>query len=113
MLIHRKLKIYQDSILFLATAGQIVEAIPPGNASLISQLRRAAYSISLNIAEGAGRSGRDDKRRFYAYARGSALECAAILDVLVTMKLIDADSGERASAQLEEIVAMISALVFR
>jgi four helix bundle protein len=53
-----------------------------GNGYLRDQLRRASLSIVLNIAEGAGRFSPRDKARFYAMARGSACECAAVLDVL-------------------------------
>jgi len=53
-----------------------------GLASLRDQLLRAADSIVLNIAEGAGRTSRDDKRRFYDIALGSLTECAAVLDCL-------------------------------
>lgn len=53
-----------------------------GLANLRDQLLRAAESVVLNIAEGAGRTARDDKRRFYEIAKGSATECAAVLDLL-------------------------------
>ena len=46
------------------------------------QLRRASLSVVLNIAEGAGRRARAQKRHLYSIARGSAMESAAILDVL-------------------------------
>ena len=53
-----------------------------GLASLRDQMLRAADSIVLNLAEGAGRMARDDKRRFYEIALGSLTECAAVLDCL-------------------------------
>ncbi len=47
-----------------------------------NQLFRASDSIVLNIAEGAGRIARPDKRRHYSYALGSAMECGAALALL-------------------------------
>jgi four helix bundle protein len=46
---------------------------------LTSQLRRAAVSISANIAEAFGRSSSADKSKFYDYARGSAFETKSLL----------------------------------
>jgi four helix bundle protein len=51
------------------------------------QLERASLSVVLNIAEGGGRRSRRDKARFYAFARGSATEVAALLDVLDRRRL--------------------------
>src|SRR6185369_14647521 len=53
-----------------------------GAADLRDQILRASESIVLNIAEGAGRFGADDKRRFYRIANGSAMECAGALELL-------------------------------
>ena len=46
---------------------------------LTSQLRRASVSISANIAEAFGRSGKKDKAKFYDYSRGSAFETNSLL----------------------------------
>jgi four helix bundle protein len=51
------------------------------------QLERASLSVVLNVAEAAGRRSRRDKARFYAIARGSATETAALLDVLAMRRL--------------------------
>jgi four helix bundle protein len=55
---------------------------PPSHRAIQDQLERASLSVVCNIAEGAGRRSRKDKRRIYAMARGSAAETAAIVDVL-------------------------------
>ena len=59
-----------------------------GLASLRDQLMRAADSVVLNLAEGAGRMARDDKRRFYEIALGSAMESAAVLDLLRNRRIL-------------------------
>ncbi|MCM2258471.1 MAG: four helix bundle protein [Vicinamibacteria bacterium] len=59
------------------------------------QLRRASSSIVLCIAEGVGRVTAADRARFFAIARGSALECAAILDLLA----LDGRSAQILEAQ--------------
>ena len=46
------------------------------------QLKRASFSIMLNIAESTGRFTKPDKRNFYVIARGSVFECVAIFDYL-------------------------------
>ena len=46
------------------------------------QLRRASFSIMLNIAEGTGRFTKRDRRNFYVISRGSVFECVAIFDYL-------------------------------
>jgi four helix bundle protein len=77
---------------------------------LLDQLRRAASSISLNIAEAAGRTGQADAARTYAIARGSAMECAAVLDALLVLKVIDASTKQRGDELLERIVGMLTRL---
>jgi 23S rRNA-intervening sequence protein len=73
-----RLDVYRVALEFQALATSI--ALPAGRRELRDQLDRAALSIVLNTAEGAGRVGTADKARFFAMARGSAMECAAVLD---------------------------------
>ena len=113
MFSHEKLKVYQCSTEFLGLSSEIISDIPKGNADLLNQLRRAALSIPLNIAEGAGKTSRLDKRRFYSIARGSTLECAAILDALIILELAKPETIDRGKILLKEIAAMLTALVLK
>ena len=113
MFSHEKLEVYKKSVSFMGGVLRIVRELPPGNSDLTNQLRRAAMSISLNIAEGAGKTGKADKQKYYAIARGSALECAAILDILTTWELASIDKLERDRDLLEKIVAMVSVLALK
>jgi four helix bundle protein len=51
---HEKLDVYTAAVDFIALAHRIIATLPTGHADLADQLRRAATSIALNIAEGAG-----------------------------------------------------------
>jgi four helix bundle protein len=53
------------------------------------QLRRAAFSVVLNLAEGSGRFSKPDRRNFFIIARSSVFECVAILDVLKDESMVD------------------------
>ncbi len=105
---HEKLDVYKASVEFLATVHALIERLPRGHGYLVDQLQRAATSITLNIAEGAGEFSRDEKHRFYRMSRRSATECAAILDVLSTLHLADATELEKGKELLDRIVAMLT-----
>src|SRR5258708_7630725 len=77
------------------------------------QLDRASTSIPLNIAEGNGKFSDTDRSRFLEIARGSALECAACLDVLVVRKLVPADRVASQKEQLVRVVNMLMGLLKR
>ena len=77
---------------------------------MLDQLKRAALSIPLNIAEAAGRTGEADAARAYAIARGSAMECAAVLDALKVLAIVDEAVYRRGCELLERIVAMLTRL---
>lgn len=107
---HEKLKVYQISLGFL---GWLEELFPehPKERSVIKQLDRAAVSIPLNIAEGNGKYTPADRCNYFDIARGSALECAASLDVLVAQgikELTEIESGKR---MLRSIVSMLVGLI--
>jgi four helix bundle protein len=94
--------------LALALRAQVVRWLPLKRAELSDQLDRASISAVLNVAEGAGRAGRDQARH-YAIARGSAFECVAVLDLL---ELETPPAGSReARAVLLRLMAVLTALV--
>jgi len=109
---HEKLDVYQQSIAFCAWAGDILDTITLKTA-LKDQLDRASKSIPLNMAEGNGKFSSRDRARFLETARGSALECAACLDVLVARKLMVTNQVTTAKGQLGSIVRMLIGLLKR
>lgn len=81
-----------------------------GEGELRDQLRRGGLSIVLNIAEGVGRQSKADKRRFFAMARGSATECAAIVDVAGLRGLVSSPDCRHARGLLIRLVQMLTRL---
>ena len=75
------------------------------------QLRRASFSIMLNIAEGSGRFSRADKKNFYIIARGSTFECAAIFDYLKDISVIDASQFSEFYCFLDELSRMLFSMI--
>jgi four helix bundle protein len=105
---HENLDVYRCAIDSLALATRIGAALPRGDGDLRDQFKRAAVSVPLNIAESCGKISTPDRARFLAIARGSALECGAVLDVGVTLGIIDPASIPSAKALLAGIVAMLT-----
>ncbi len=107
---HEKLKVYQSSIKFVVWLQARLNSIPKSLA-VINQLDRASTSISLNIAEGNGKSTPKDRCRFFDIARGSALECASALDILVAKGYLTEDESQAGKLILKEVVSMIVGLI--
>lgn len=110
MLSYEKLDVYQAAIQFLGIAVGILDALPKGHAALADQLRRASMSIPLNIAESSGKPSKADRQRFMAIARGSAMECGAILDVCHVLGLTDERTVSLGKQLLVRIVSMLTKL---
>jgi four helix bundle protein len=106
-----RLDCYRVALEFLGLVPQLAPA--RGSADLRDQLERASSSIVLNIAEGAGRVAKADRARFFAIARGSATECAAVLDVLRVRRLAAPAGCAAARTLLVRIVQMLSKLITR
>jgi four helix bundle protein len=107
---HEKLDVYQVAVQFLAWSTKLTNTFPRGHAALADQLRRATLSIPLNIAEGSGKTSRAESARYFSIARGSALECGAVLDACKILALARADRIDEGKALLRRAVSMLSKL---
>ena len=79
---------YDRSVDLLRTLAPLLNAVAAQDSSLADQLRRAAQSVPLNVAEANRRNGRDRANR-YRIALGSAAEVAACLDVALALGYVD------------------------
>jgi four helix bundle protein len=108
MLAFEKLDVYKRSLDFVIQASNAIESLPKGQSSLANQFRRASMSIVLNIAESSGRMREGDAGQHIAIARGSAMECAAILDICKVLKLVEYEKLHEARDLIVRIVQMLS-----
>ncbi len=104
---YERLDVYKCALALAGACLRLIEALPRGNSELADQLRRAAISIPLNIAEGIGKPSVSERRRYHAIARGSAMEVGAIVDVLRLHGFLD----ERASQEAKELCARVVAML--
>ena len=107
---HEKLNVYQFSLKYISWVNTLSERLKGPNRHARDQLYRASQSIPLNIAEGNGKTSDGDRKRYFEIARTSALECAAIQDVLEVSNAISEDENESGKKILNSIVAMLTKL---
>jgi len=107
---HEKLEVHQESLIFITWLEGLLIKLPK-SLSVRDQLDRASTSISLNLAEGNGKFTRPDRCRFFDISRGSALECAAALDVLIAKSQCNISEIMAGKECLKRIVSMLVGLI--
>lgn len=79
---HTKTEVFQQSKQLVIACYKITKLFPPEEKfALVQQIRRAALSVHLNIAEGCSRKSVIERKRFYEVARGSVIEIDTALDI--------------------------------
>ena len=110
---HDRLDVYRLSIQYVALAFETANSLRGIHRHARDQWVRAAQSIPLNVAEGNGKRSRKDRARFLDISRGSALECAAIQDVLVVSRGISEETNAELKSLLLRIVAMLTRMAMK
>jgi four helix bundle protein len=105
-----KLDVYQKAKTFCISMHKLISA-GKLDRTTNDQLRRASFSIMLNIAEGSSRFSNRDRKNFMVVARGSAFECAAIVVYLYEISGINKDAYVNYTNSLEEISKMLFGLI--
>jgi len=109
---HTKLDIFQTSKSLTLECYRISKLLPPEERYAISQqIRRAALSVHLNIAEGCSRKSQAERKRFYEIARGSVIEIDAAIGIAVDFKYISGEIlktlGDRVINTFKQLTGMI------
>ena len=104
---HEKLEVYRIAIQFVAWSEILLEDCK-GKAASAKKQFEASSSIPNNIAEGNGKWSKKDRKKFLEVARGSALECASCLDILVAKRRISTDRVIEGKEKLRSIVNLLT-----
>ena len=110
---HAKLDVYRVALEFVSWSFDLCTRLSGANRHAREQLLRSSQSIPQNLAEGNGKRSLADRQRFFEIARGSALESAASLDILVVCHAISANEAEVGKRILHRIVSMLTRMTER
>ena len=105
-----KLEVWQDSRLLIKKIYELTKRFPGDEKyGLTSQTRRAAISISSNIAEGSSRFSDKDKARFMEIAFGSSLEVLNLIILAFDLKYIESEEADSLRTQVQKICNRLNA----
>ena len=104
---HERLDCFKVALEFVAMVPALTKTARP---ALRDQIERASSSIALTLAEGCARRTKRDRHHFFSIAQGSAMECAAAIDVLRVTGCLSPADATRAKHKLTRIVQMLVGL---
>lgn len=106
-----KLSVWQKAVDFADRVYEATRSFPGDERfGLTSQLRRAAVSVSSNIAEGSSRSSNTDFARFVEIAYGSVMEVVSQIHIAKRQKLMDDELFQDLYIRADEVSRMLSGL---
>ena len=109
---HQKLDIYQVSRSFVFECYRMTKTLPQEERyGMISQIRRAALSVHLNIAEGASRKSDAERKRYYEVARGSVIEIDAALDIANMLAYVETENLKELGELLTRCFRLLTGLI--
>ena len=109
---HTKLEVYAASKELVMECYKLTKAFPSEEKFiLVQQIRRAAISVHLNIAEGCSRKSQVERNRFFEISRGSVIEIDTALDVAVTLGYSTSDRVQLLGEKLIKTFKLLCGLI--
>ena len=109
---HTELHAYKASRAFVHDCYQLTNQLPSEERfSMVSQIRRAALSVHLNISEGASRKSAMERKRYFEIARGSCIEIDAALDIASDLGYLDPIDTARLGSSMTLCFKLLSGLI--
>ena len=109
---HTELTVFQKTRDLVLSCYTITKKFPNEEKfNMVSQIRRAALSVHLNIAEGSSRKSVMERKRFFEIARGSIIELDAAFDIARHLAYYNVESDETLGPMIIDSFRMLSALI--
>ena len=109
---HKKLEVWKESIQLIKMIYSLSQNLPADEKfGLISQMKRASVSVSLNISEGAARRSDKEFLQFLTISQGSLSELDALIEVLLELGFIDIKIHEDNIRQINRVTALLNGLM--
>jgi four helix bundle protein len=109
----KELDVYQAALAHYEWCLDVASRISPDRKVITWQMLKASLSVLLNLGEAGGRRGAAESAQYLRVARGSAFECAAMLDGLAAMEVITDDEYNVQEQLLARVGAMLSTMIRR
>ena len=105
------LEVWRKAIELADFAYQLTSTFPTDERfGLVSQMRRAAVSVSANVAEGSSRHSRIEQARFYEIAYGSLMELVSEVRIAERQGFLSSEKYAEIRIKASEIARMLSGL---
>lgn len=109
---HQKLEVYTASRKFVLECYKFSKHLPADEKfGMVSQIRRAALSVHLNIAEGASRKSVVERKRYYEISRGSIIEIDAAFDIAEGLEYFTVYSKENLGNTMTKCFKLLTGLI--
>jgi four helix bundle protein len=111
-LAHTKKPIYIDSRELVSECYRLTALFPKEEKfAMVSQIRRAALSVHLNIAEGCSRRSEAERKRYFEIARGSVIEVDTALGIASNLDFCKIESLSKIETLILNCFKQLSALI--
>lgn len=111
-LAHKQMDVYKIAKQFVISCYRLSKLLPPEERfNMTQQIRRAALSVQLNIAEGASRKSALERRRFYEVARGSLIEIDTALEIAGELEYVTKEEMQDLGILITRCFQMLTKMV--
>jgi len=108
---HKNLEVWKESIKLIKMTYCLCQNLPADEKfGLISQMKRASVSVSLNISEGAARRSDKEFQQFLTIASGSLSELDTLIEVSLALGFIDLKLHEDSIRAINKVTALLYGL---